>query len=115
MEILKTGAQIDSVSQSQKASFDKVQNNSSEIKKSEDQNNNVLTEKLADIAKKLNEQMDSLGTNIRFAYNDEFGSMYIKVTEKDTGNIIRQIPTEEAMRLTQYFKDAIGMIFDKES
>ncbi|HEF9914822.1 TPA: flagellar protein FlaG, partial [Campylobacter coli] len=27
----------------------------------------------------------------------------------------RQIPSEEAMRLAEYFKDVIGMIFDKES
>lgn len=115
MDVLKTSTQIDSVSQSQKPSFEKVQKSNVEIQGNENQDNKGLNEKLEDITKKLNEQMDSLGTNIRFAYNDEFGSMYIKVTERDTGNVIRQIPTEEAMRLTKYFKDAIGMIFDKES
>lgn len=42
-------------------------------------------------------------------------SMYISVTEKSTGREIRQIPSEEAMRLAEYFRDVIGMIFDKES
>ncbi|EHZ5095743.1 flagella length regulator FlaG [Campylobacter coli] len=74
-----------------------------------------LSEKLANITKKLNEQMDSLDTNVRFGYSDEIGSMYISVTEKSTGREIRQIPSEEAMRLAEYFKDVIGMIFDKES
>lgn len=37
------------------------------------------------------------------------------VTEKSTGREIRQIPSEEAMRLAEYFRDVIGMIFDKES
>lgn len=74
-----------------------------------------LSEKLADITKKLNEQMDSLDTNVRFGYSDKIGSMYISVTEKSTGREIRQIPSEEAMRLAEYFKDVIGMIFDKES
>lgn len=41
--------------------------------------------------------------------------MYISVTEKSTGREIRQIPSEEAMRLAEYFRDVIGMIFDKES
>ncbi|MCW0468370.1 flagella length regulator FlaG, partial [Campylobacter jejuni] len=34
---------------------------------------------------------------------------------KSTGREIRQIPSEEAMRLAEYFRDVIGMIFDKES
>ncbi|EAL5962548.1 flagella length regulator FlaG [Campylobacter jejuni] len=74
-----------------------------------------MNEKLADIAKKLNEQMDSLDTNIRFGYSDKIDSMYISVTEKSTGREIRKIPSEEAMRLAEYFRDVIGMIFDKES
>ncbi|MGQ2680724.1 FlaG family protein [Campylobacter coli] len=74
-----------------------------------------VSEKLADITKKLNEQMDSLDTNVRFGYSDKIGSMYISVTEKSTGREIRQIPSEEAIRLAEYFKDVIGMIFDKES
>ncbi|BEK37425.1 flagella length regulator FlaG [Campylobacter coli] len=74
-----------------------------------------LSEKLADIAQKLNEQMDSLDTNVRFGYSDKINSMYISVTEKSTGREIRQIPSEEAMRLAEYFRDVIGMIFDKES
>ncbi len=47
--------------------------------------------------------------------SDKIGSMYISVTEKSTGREIRQIPSEEAMRLAEYFRDVIGMIFDKES
>ncbi|RQD67259.1 flagellar biosynthesis protein FlaG [Campylobacter hepaticus] len=74
-----------------------------------------MKERLADIAKKLNEQMESLGTNVRFNYNDKIGWMYLSVTDKHTGKEIRKIPGDEAMKLAEYFKDAIGMIFDKES
>lgn len=82
---------------------------------SEETQKQSLSEQMADIVKKLNEQMDSLDTNVRFGFNDKIGSMYISVTERNTGKEIRQIPTEEAMRLAEYFRDAIGMIFDKES
>ncbi|MCZ0772021.1 FlaG family protein [Campylobacter hepaticus] len=74
-----------------------------------------MKERLADIVKRLNEQMESLDTNVRFGYSDKIGSMYISVTEKNTGKEIRKIPSEEAMRLAEYFRDFIGMIFDKES
>ncbi|KGI55960.1 FlaG family protein [Campylobacter sp. MIT 97-5078] len=84
---------------------------------SDDQQNDQLVKNkdLNQIAQNLNEQMKSLDTNIRFAYSDEIEGLYISVTEKDTGRVIRQIPSEEAMKMAEHFKNAIGLIFDKES
>ena len=79
------------------------------------QNDQLAKDKdLNQIAQNLNEQMKSLDTNIRFAYSDKIEGLYISVTEKDTGKVIRQIPSEEAMKMAEYFKNAIGLIFDKE-
>ncbi|EAH4976987.1 flagella length regulator FlaG [Campylobacter jejuni] len=92
-----------------------IQTDRSQSQGGDDGQQRGVSEKLADITKKLNEQMDSLDTNVCFGYSDKIGSMYISVTEKSTGREIRQIPSEEAMRLAEYFRDVIGMIFDKES
>lgn len=94
--------------------------NSSEVNTSKDfgkqtTNDKNMSERLNKLTDELNQQMDALNTNIKFGFNSEIDSMYIKVTEKNTGRVIRQIPSEEAMRLTAYLKDAIGVIFDKES
>ncbi|MBZ7942318.1 FlaG family protein [Campylobacter molothri] len=120
MEISKANEKMDMVLTQMSQRADKVQKASSDIhaeKQSQggDDNQQNLDAKLADITNKLNEQMDSLDTNVRFGYSDKTGSMYISVTEKSTGREIRKIPSEEAMRLAEYFKDVIGMIFDKES
>ncbi|MFQ6341810.1 FlaG family protein [Campylobacter sp. VTCC 70190] len=122
MEISKANGQMDttltSVSQrkNETQASSNIQTEKNQSQGGDDgQKEQGLSEKLADIAKKLNEQMDSLDTNVRFGYSDKIGSMYISVTEKSTGREIRQIPSEEAMRLAEYFKDVIGMIFDKES
>lgn len=72
-------------------------------------------EKLTQVTQKLNEQMTELDTNVRFGFNDELGTMYITVTEKNTGRVIRQIPSEEAMKLMEHFKSAIGLLYDKEN
>ncbi|EAJ8779746.1 flagellar biosynthesis protein FlaG [Campylobacter upsaliensis] len=74
-----------------------------------------FAEQLKEVAQKLNDQAESLNTNVRFGYNDKINSMYLSVTEKSTGKEIRQIPSEEAMRLAEHFKEVVGMIFDKES
>ena len=77
-------------------------------------NESLTNEQIQDILAKANENLSLLNTNIRFGYNDKIDSMFINVTEKDTGNLIRKIPTEQAMKLTEHFRDIIGMIFDKK-
>ncbi|EKG0062887.1 flagella length regulator FlaG [Campylobacter jejuni] len=116
MEISKANGQMDTalanISQrtSETQASLNIQTDRSQGQEGDDGQQRGVSEKLADITKKLNEQMDSLDTNVRFGYSDKIGSMYISVTEKSTG-----IPSEEAMRLAEYFRDVIGMIFDKES
>ena len=77
-------------------------------------NESLTNEQIQDILAKANENLSLLNANIRFGYNDKIDSMFINVTEKDTGNLIRKIPTEQAMKLTEHFRDIIGMIFDKK-
>lgn len=74
-----------------------------------------LSERVQDATEKLNEQMQELGTSIRFGYNDKLESMYVNVMELKTGEVIRKIPTEQVMKLSETFKEAIGVLFDKES
>ncbi|EAH4872487.1 flagellar protein FlaG [Campylobacter jejuni] len=117
MEISKANGQMDTalanISQrtSETQASLNIQTDRSQGQEGDDGQQRGVSEKLADITKKL----DSLDTNVRFGYSDKIGSMYISVTEKSTGREIRQIPSEEAMRLAEYFRDVIGMIFDKES
>ncbi|EOZ2160707.1 FlaG family protein [Campylobacter coli] len=121
MEISKANGQLDVAfaNVGQRASgvhqtYSDIQAGENQSQGGDEQQGN-LNNKLTDIVRKLNEQMDSLDTNVRFGYSDKIDSMYISVTEKSTGREIRQIPSEEAMRLAEYFRDVIGMIFDKES
>lgn len=78
------------------------------------QDKKEIEEQLKETVKNLNEQMDSLNTNITFGYNDKLSYMYVDVTEKNTGRLIRKFPTEEAMRLSEHFKEIIGMLFDEK-
>ena len=80
-----------------------------------EQNNETLNEKIKEATEKLNRQMEDLGTSIRFGYNDKIEAMFVNVLEMKTGEVIRKIPTEQVMKLSEYFREAVGMLFDKES
>ncbi len=78
------------------------------------QDGEQIERSLSEAIDKLNENMADLGTNIRFGYNDKIDYMFVNVMEANSGNIIRKIPTEQAMKLTEHFRDVIGLIFDKK-
>lgn len=74
----------------------------------------ITSEKLKQTTDDLNSQMEMLKTNVRFAFSDDINALFVQVTEKDTGRVIRQIPSEEAIKIASYFKNAVGLLFDKE-
>lgn len=88
-----------------------VQNAKKLVEETQEQN----AEQIKQLAKELNEQMDLLNTNITFGFSDETERLYLRVLEKDTGKLIREFPSEDARALAGYFRNAVGLLFDKES
>lgn len=74
----------------------------------------LTNEQIQEILAQTNDNLSLLNTNIRFGYNDKIDSMFVNVLEADTGTVIRKIPTDQVMKLTEHFKDIVGMIFDKK-
>ncbi|MDL0088374.1 FlaG family protein [Campylobacter gastrosuis] len=74
-----------------------------------------LTKKMKEATDELNYQMQQLNTNVRFAYNSQESTMVVQVREASTGDLIRELPTKEALRIARYFRESIGLLFDKES
>ncbi|MCR4941285.1 MAG: flagellar protein FlaG [Campylobacter sp.] len=74
-----------------------------------------LINKVSKITDELNSQMLRLETNIRFDYDSDANIMVVKVTEANTGNVISELPSEQALRISKYFRESIGLLFDKES
>ena len=87
---------------------------SHEVAKSAGENKQDVSKKLTETVSKLNEQMDSLGTNVQFGFNEKIKTMFVDVVERSTGKPIRKIPSEEAMLLTEKMQEIIGTIFDKK-
>lgn len=89
-------------------------NNSVAAQKDQSTSKDEINKKLDSTVKALNDHMESLDTNVTFGFNDKIQSMFVDVIEKSTGKIIRTIPTEEAMKLSEKMKEIVGMIFDKK-
>lgn len=77
--------------------------------------NENLARKTREVTDRLNYQMQQLDTNVRFAYNEKLNLMVVQVKDAKTGEEITQLPSKEAIKISEYFKESIGILFDKES
>lgn len=53
-------------------------------------------------------------TKISFDIDEETGQSIIRVLNRETGDIIRQLPTEELLNLISKMEQLRGLIFDRE-
>jgi len=51
---------------------------------------------------------------LKFNKDDETGQTYIKIVDKDSGDVIREIPPEEVRKLAEKLDEMVGLLFDKK-
>ena len=54
-------------------------------------------------------------THVAFTIDHETGDMYIRVIDNETREVIRQIPPEEFVRISNRLAKMIGLLFDQRT
>ena len=62
----------------------------------------------------MQDYVDAAGRNIQFQLDDDSGRMVVKVTEATSGDVIRQMPSEEALRLAENLDEIRSVLFSGE-
>jgi flagellar protein FlaG len=73
-----------------------------------------LNQKLEEIVQSLNEQLAETGRNLGFSIDKAINRQVVTVTNRDTGEIVRQIPSEVVIRVAHNIEELKGVLFDKE-
>jgi len=60
----------------------------------------------------LNVFMQSMQRNLSFSIDEQLGQAIISVTDVETNEVIRQIPSEELVVLRKKMDDVVGILFD---
>lgn len=71
--------------------------------------------KLQDVVDKLNLGSNSIGRSLRFQFDDEANTSVIKVYDRETEQLIRQIPSEEALDRLRRAGDDIFQLIEVEA
>jgi flagellar protein FlaG len=62
---------------------------------------------------RLNEQLQRNGRDLSFAMDERIDRTVITVKNLRTGEVVRQIPTEEVVHLAHSIEDMKGLLFNK--
>ena len=57
----------------------------------------------------------SIRRDLSFSLDDSTGRVVVKVTDSTSGEVIRQIPSEEALRLAERLDEARSLLFKAEA
>jgi len=71
----------------------------------------VDRQSLDDVVSDLNTVVRELQRELRFTVDKDSGSTVIKVIDRETDEVVRQIPSEELVRLRERLAETAGVIF----
>ena len=71
-------------------------------------------EQLDEAVERMNEHMRKNSYNLAFSVDKEVDKVVVKVTNLATGDVVRQIPNETALRIAHNIEDMRGLLQDKK-
>jgi flagellar protein FlaG len=65
-------------------------------------------------ALEINQALKSLNDHLQFSVDNTTNSTVVKLIDGNTGEVLRQIPPEEVLRLRAYYQDHHGLLVNKD-
>ncbi|WP_043310580.1 flagellar protein FlaG [Pseudomonas sp. ML96] len=75
----------------------------------------VSREQVESAVSTIQEFVQSVRRNVNFTLDDGSGRVVVKVTDASSGDIIRQIPSEEALQLAESLEEVRSLLFKAEA
>lgn len=71
--------------------------------------------KLSQVATELSDMMSMMRKGLAFKVDEKSGQAVVTVLDKDTGDVIRQMPSEEALALAEKLSEVTGLLMKTEA
>lgn len=89
----------------EKQSTEEVQTKVKESKK-------LSAEEMQKLVQELNESMKMINTNLAFSLDEVTNRTILRVINSETKELVRQIPSEEMLRISQQMSKLLGILVD---
>jgi flagellar protein FlaG len=71
--------------------------------------------KIESVTKQIDSFLRSFGRTINFRVDPGSGQMVVSVLDANTGEVIRQVPGEDALKLAQSIEDSMSAMLDERA
>jgi flagellar protein FlaG len=72
----------------------------------------MIRERLIEISASLNEDMKIRSKNLSFSIDKDTNRMVVTVTDKESGKVIKQIPSEAVIKVAHSMEALKGILYD---
>lgn len=72
-----------------------------------------VTQAFQEVVDQLNTQMQSRNRNLTFALDRRLNTAVVAVTDKNTGELVRQIPAESVLRVAHAIENLKGVLYNQ--
>jgi flagellar protein FlaG len=66
------------------------------------------------VLKQLNKTLDAFDTHVSLSVDEKSHRTVIKVIDTESGKVLRQIPSEQLVRISERITELLGVIYDKK-
>lgn len=80
----------------------------------EKENKSVNKGDIEKVADQLNSKIEHANKGLKFFVHEATGQMAVKIIDKDTNEVIKEIPAKELLDLQAKIEDMVGILIDKE-
>ncbi|WP_313225420.1 flagellar protein FlaG [Stutzerimonas nitrititolerans] len=70
---------------------------------------------VGDAVERIRPQMQSLQRNLNFSVDDSSGNVVVQVLDGDSGKVVRQIPSEDILRLAERLDEMRSLLFEAKA
>jgi len=90
------------------------QHQQSQVEQLKDSLNNMDKNQLEDLFKNVKEKFDYMNEYLKIEIDKDLHEPIVKIIDKRTDEVIRQIPPENLVELAKKIDELVGLLFNKE-
>ena len=68
---------------------------------------------ILNVIDKLNNSLENVNEKVFFSYHEENNRIIVKVIDKQTKEIVREIPPRDIVKLSEHLREYLGLLVDE--
>ncbi|WP_165725358.1 flagellar protein FlaG [Pseudoalteromonas sp. SA25] len=104
---------VDDVKQTEALNQQKLQQSQYENNNQDEKTQPLEREQLEQMAQQLQDFMGEMNRSLQFKVDEDSGRDVIKVLDKNSGEVIKQYPSEEVLSLVSKLSESAGILIDQ--